>query len=47
MKLLARWILEAGSRHPFLKVLSLDFICSSEFSHGCKFSMVLAEERSF
>lgn len=47
MKLLARWILKAGSRQPFLKVLSVDFISSSDFSCGFMFSMVLAEEWIF
>lgn len=42
-----KWILKAGSRHPFLKVLSLDFISSSDFSCGCVFSTVLAEEWMF
>lgn len=42
MKLLARWIIKAGSRHPFLKVFSLDF-----FSYSYIFSMVLAEEWIF
>lgn len=46
MKLLARWILKAMCRHPFLKALSLDFI-SSDFSCGCTFSMVLSEEWIF
>lgn len=47
IKLLARWILKAESRHPFSKVLSLDVISSSDFSCGCIFCMVLAEEWMF